>query len=169
MSSVIASFAARFALIGATIIAALMAPPVAAQGRMVLGPRQFESDKSGAGAVLCAWSFYLSVQAQTVACALPRRPTDDAIDQAIVAIDQFILENSSLHPTKEALEAFRRDAAALSLRPLNSRPQLCQGSDLEKVSQHRSGENPSRRKGAACRSARAGHEPLLMNSGPRLD
>src|SRR5258708_2715282 len=82
--------------------------PGGGQDRLVLGPRQFEEDKSGAGAVLCLWSIYLSVQAQTAACALPRRPVDDAIDQAIVAIDEFVLANSSLHPTRPMLEDFKR-------------------------------------------------------------
>ncbi|KWV59212.1 hypothetical protein AS156_31535 [Bradyrhizobium macuxiense] len=127
----IAVFSGRHALMGMAAIAATLVSPVVAQDRMTLGPRQFEVDKSGAGAVLCAWSLYLSIQAKTAACALPRRPTDEAIDQAIVAIDQFILENSSLHPTKEALEAFKRNAATFSLRALNSQPQLCQGSDLD--------------------------------------
>ncbi len=103
--------------------------PAVSQDRIVLGPRQFETDKSGAGAVLCLWSIYLSVQAETAACALPRRPADDAIDQAIVAMDDFILANSSLHPTKAMLEAFKRDAVASDLRELG--PQICKGSNLE--------------------------------------
>src|ERR1700704_5474865 len=68
--------------------------PAAGADRMVLGPAQFEDDKTG-HAVLCVWGTYLSVQAETAACALPRRPVDDAIDQAIVEIDEFILTNSS--------------------------------------------------------------------------
>jgi hypothetical protein len=101
---------------------------------MTLGPRQFEADKSGAGAVLCAWSIYLSVQAQTTACALPRRPTDDAIDQAIIAIDEFILANSSLHPTKPMLEDFKHAAAASELRGARQvrGSDFCKNSDLER-------------------------------------
>jgi hypothetical protein len=90
------------------IAAVAMIIPAFGQDRMVLGPRQFEQDKSGAGAVLCSWSIYLSIQNQVAACALPRRPVDDAIDQAIVAIDEFILANSSLHPSKPMLEDFKR-------------------------------------------------------------
>jgi hypothetical protein len=48
------------------VIAALglaLIVPAVSQDRTVLGPRQFETDKSGAGAVLCVWSIYLSVQA----------------------------------------------------------------------------------------------------------
>jgi len=99
---------------------------------MVLGPHQFEQDKSGAGAVLCVWSIYLSIQAQTAACALPRRPTDDAMDQAIVAIDEFILANSSLHPTRATLESFKRGAAAPDRDHVSRDPQICTGADLER-------------------------------------
>jgi hypothetical protein len=99
---------------------------------MVLGPRQFEYDKSGAGAVLCVWSVYLSIQAQTAACALPRRPTDDAMDQAIVAIDEFILANSSLHPTRATLDSFKRSAAAPDRDRVSRDPQICTGADLER-------------------------------------
>jgi hypothetical protein len=106
--------------------------PAAGQDRMVLGPRQFETGKSGAGAVLCVWSIYLSVQAKTAACALPRRPVDDAIDQAIVAIDDFILANSSLLPTKAMLEAFKHDAVAPDLSSVRQLgPQICNSQDLE--------------------------------------
>jgi hypothetical protein len=92
----------------ATVVLALRVPAFG-QDRMVLGPRQFERD-TGAGAVLCLWSIYLSVQAETAACGLARRSVDDAIDEAIVAIDEFILANSSLHPTRAMLEDFKRRA-----------------------------------------------------------
>src|ERR1051326_4608791 len=78
--------------------------PGFSQDRMVLGPAQFEFDKSGKGAVLCAWSIYLSVKAGTAACGLPRRPVDGAIDKAISQMDEFIIANSSLHPFRAALE-----------------------------------------------------------------
>jgi hypothetical protein len=81
--------------------------PAAGEDRMVLGPAQFEEDKTG-HAVLCVWGIYLSVQAETAACALPRRPVDDAIDQAIIEIDEFILTNSSLRPTRPMLDDFKR-------------------------------------------------------------
>lgn len=93
----------------ATLAALSGASACAAQERMVLGPRQFESDPKGA--VLCSWGIYLAVQAQTAICALPRRPSDDAIDQAVAAIDDFIIANSSLHPTRAMLDDFKRRAA----------------------------------------------------------
>jgi hypothetical protein len=106
--------------------------PVVGQDKLVLGPRQFQTDTSGAGAVLCVWSIYLSVQAQTAACSLPRRPVDDAIDQAIAAIDDFILANSSLHPTKAMVDAFKHDVAASEVSGARRfKPDFCKGPDLE--------------------------------------
>ncbi|WP_050422488.1 hypothetical protein [Bradyrhizobium tropiciagri] len=128
----ITRFVGRLTLIGAAIATAAIGSFALAQDRMTLGPRQFEVDKTGAGAVLCAWSIYLSIQAQTAACARSRQPADDAIDQAIIAIDQFILENSSLHPTKEALEAFKRRAAAAG-GDASRQPQLCQRHDFDRL------------------------------------
>jgi hypothetical protein len=120
----------KLILVAAFGLALIM--PAVSQDQMVLGSRQFEKDTSGAGAVLCLWSIYLSVQAQTAACALPRRPVDDAIDQAIVAMDDFILANSSLRPTRAMLDAFKRDAAAEELSSLRQdRPQFCTSPDLE--------------------------------------
>src|SRR5262245_35715880 len=89
------AFAKRFTLMVFAIVA--LATPALGQDTMILGPRQFEVDKSGKGAVLCIWAIYLSIQAQTAECGLARRPADDAVDQAIAAIDEFILKNSSLH------------------------------------------------------------------------
>ena len=85
------------------------------QERLNLGPRQFEHDTSGKGAVLCAWAIYLSVQTETAACGRVRNKSDDAIDEAIVVIDQFILSNSSLKPTQPMLEDFKRRVAERDL------------------------------------------------------
>lgn len=120
----------------AAVVAGLLIlnTPVLGQDRMVLGARQFETDKTGNGAVLCAWSVYLSIQAETAACNLPRRPTDDAIDEAIAAIDEFILANSSLHPTRQMLEEFKHSAAESSLASARrvGLQKICNGSDLER-------------------------------------
>ena len=127
------SRAFRLLLLGAV---ALTVPgvPVLGQDGMVLGSRQFEFDKSGKGAVLCVWSIYLSVQAKTSACGLPRRPTDDAMDEAIAAMDEFILSNSSLHPTREMLEDFKRKAVApdISMARRNGIEKVCESADLER-------------------------------------
>jgi hypothetical protein len=96
-------------IVVASVGSVLVRPAAAQEDQMILGPRQLEKDTSGAGAVLCSWSFYVYTQAMTAACALPRRPVDDTIDQAIAAIDEFILANSSLHPTQAMLENFKRD------------------------------------------------------------
>jgi len=108
--------------------------PVLGQNDMVLGPRQFESDRSGKGAVLCVWSIYLSVQAKTSACGLPRRPADDAMDEAIAAMDEFILSNSSLRPTREMLEDFKRKAVApdIGMARRNGVEKVCESADLDR-------------------------------------
>jgi hypothetical protein len=95
-------------LIIAAVALALRVPALS-DDRMVLGPRQFESDKSGA--VLCIWAIYLSVQARTTDCGFARRPVDDAIDESVSAMDEFILANSSLHPSRTMLEGFKHEAA----------------------------------------------------------
>ncbi|MGC2779919.1 MAG: hypothetical protein WA418_30195 [Bradyrhizobium sp.] len=110
-----------------------LAAPSRGEEKMVLGPKQFEVDKSGEGAVLCAWSIYLSIQAETAMCGLARRPTDDAIDEAIIAIDDFILANSSLKPTRAMLDEFKRRAAAADLAQGQRMglQNFCSRSDLE--------------------------------------
>ena len=100
---------------------------------MVLGPRQFEWDTSGKGAVLCIWSIYLTVQARVATCGLARRPVDDAIDKAIVTIDEFVLSNFSLRPTRPMLEDFKRRASESELNSMRRLDQkkICEGRDLE--------------------------------------
>lgn len=94
------------------LLAALaLATPAGADEPMVLGPRQFEHDRSGAGAVLCVWSIYLSVRNYSDVCALPGEPVDAAIDEAIASIDAFIIANSSLRPTASALAGFKQRVA----------------------------------------------------------
>jgi hypothetical protein len=116
------------------VIGAVVLPlrePAFGQDQMILGPRQFERD-TGGGAVLCAWSIFLSVQSQTAACEMARTPADDAIDEAIIAIDEFILANSSLHPTRAMLEDFKRRAAEGDLSFMRQRglQESCKISDI---------------------------------------
>jgi|SRR5215475_9548855 hypothetical protein len=127
------AFAKRFALMIFAIVA--LAVPAMGQDQMILGPRQFERDNSGRGAVLCSWAIYLSIQAQTAHCGLARRPVDDAIDQAITAIDEFILRNSSLRPTRQMLEDFKRRAAESERSHFRQRGSLeayCENPDTER-------------------------------------
>ncbi|WKA29433.1 hypothetical protein [Bradyrhizobium roseum] len=133
--------------------------PAAGQERMVLGPRQFEFDKTGNGAVLCAWSMYLSVQAKTAACGLQRRPTDDAMDEAIAAIDQFILANSSLHPTRPMLEEFKRSAAESDLAVARKQglEKACTSRDLE----HFRSISPDQIRGSVKKLLEAPREPVI--------
>ncbi|SRR5258708_28188351 len=124
------AFAKRFGLMMFSIVALVV--PAAGQDRMILGPHQFERDNSGRGAVLCIWSIHLSVQARAAECGWARRPVDDAIDEAIKAIDEFILANSSLHPTRPMLEDFKRRAAE-SERRIVTRERYCDNRDSEFV------------------------------------
>jgi hypothetical protein len=124
----------RHCLIATLLVAAALTlqTQAFAEDRMVLGPRQYEADHGG-GAVLCVWAIELSIQAQTKACGLTRRPVDDAFDEAIAAMDEFIMANSSLHPTRAMLEDFKRRATESELRMLRQRglEQACANPDLE--------------------------------------
>jgi hypothetical protein len=102
--------------------------------KMVFGARQLEKDE-GDGAVLCRWTVYLTVQTQTAACKLARKPADDAIDAAIVAMDAFILTNSSLEPTRAMLDDFKRRTAASLQRSVSEGylQKICQHRDLDKL------------------------------------
>jgi hypothetical protein len=73
-------------------------------------------DSSGKDAVLCAWSLLLLVQTSTRVCGWQRQPVDDAIDQAVGDIDNFILANSSEHPSREALDKTKQLLAEGALR-----------------------------------------------------
>jgi len=127
----------RLPLVGASCVAALSIGAAAAPGQVsrpfVLGPDQFKFDETGSGAVLCVWSIYLETQAATKACGLKRRPADDAIDRAILDIDDFIIANSSLHPTRAALEDFKQRTNEVFLHDLERRDfrKYCDGADLE--------------------------------------
>jgi hypothetical protein len=113
----------------------LASAPVRAQpsDHFVLGPDQFKFDQTHGGAVLCAWSIYLQTQAATKVCGLTRTPTDDAIDRAITEVDAFIMANSSLHPTRAALDDFKRRTSESFVHSLQSRDlqAYCRGEDLQ--------------------------------------
>jgi hypothetical protein len=115
-------------LIVVASIGPVLAVPAVAQDQFILGPRQLEEDKSGAGAVLCSWMVLVAVRAQAAACGLSRQPIDDAMDEAIVAIDEFILANSSLHPTRNMIESFKRDWSQRA----RSGPQYCEDPELRR-------------------------------------
>ncbi len=122
------------------IIVVVLTPSIVGSGedRIVLGPRQFEYDKSGQGAVLCVWTIYLSVKSHTAACGLARRPVDDAIDNAIAKIDEFIITNSSLRPSRAALEDFKRRAAEQELKALGGQKTYCEGPGARDIEGFRS-------------------------------
>ncbi len=119
-------------VVAATMLSGPPALPEPSGGPFALGQDQFAYDRSGSGAVLCAWTIYLETQAATKACALPRTPTDNAIDQAVSDIDDFIIANSSLHPTRAALEDFKRRTSEAFINQLHAHDfdGFCRGRDL---------------------------------------
>jgi hypothetical protein len=82
------------------------AVPPADQDRENSGPTT-EGDWKVA-ALGCTYVVFVSVQAFTAACGWARQPADDAIDEAIVALDDFILANTSSHFTRPMLEDLKR-------------------------------------------------------------
>ena len=121
-------FIARVSLVAA------LAAPAFGQDRMDLGPRQFQWEPpTGAGAVLCIWLIHVTVQAWTAECGLPRSAADSALDESIAAMDEFIIANSSLHPTRAALADFKRRAAESELSGMRREgsPKMCVNRDIE--------------------------------------
>src|SRR5215208_6960336 len=90
-------------------VALLLLVPTAASSEDTfdLGPRQYEKDTAG-GAVLCVWRYFYLTDANIKRCNAPRTPSDNAIHEAVIAMEDFIIANSSLRPTRGALEAFKR-------------------------------------------------------------
>jgi hypothetical protein len=64
---------------------------------------------------------------------VPRQPIDDAIDEAIVAMDAFIIANSSLRPTREMLETFKQGVANQHLNTMRAHglEKVCASRDLQ--------------------------------------
>jgi hypothetical protein len=115
----------------ATLIAFLpLGGPVQAQDVMVLGPRQYESDPEGA--VLCGWRILLGLQAYAAKCNLARQPIDDAVDESIIVIEQFIIDNSSLHPTRTMLDEYKRRGIESDLRA-SGIEKFCSSPDLKQL------------------------------------
>ena len=110
-----------------------MAVPAAGQDRTKPGA---EVDRSAA--VMCPWLILLAVQARTADCGWARQPADDAIDEAIAAIDDFILAYTPSHPMAHPmLEDLKRSAAA-GLRGSSTRQQNCEDRNNEFLQQIRS-------------------------------
>jgi hypothetical protein len=79
---------------------------VPARGQQELLP-QLAMDFRNA-AVLCAWDLDVIASTTVLACGRERQQADDAIDQAIAAMDDYIVANSSGNETKETLEKKRQ-------------------------------------------------------------
>jgi hypothetical protein len=77
------------------------------------------------GEVFCAWSIYFPVQVRTAKCGLPRQPMDDAIDEAITQIEEFILANFSNEITRTRLEDIKRIVKESPLHDPARNKELC--------------------------------------------
>lgn len=88
------AIAKRLALTAVVVGALVPDMPAFGQSPPTSSPL-FKNDTSGHGAVLCGWWIYLIVRARTAACGLARQPIDDAIEEGIDAIDEFIMANAS--------------------------------------------------------------------------
>jgi hypothetical protein len=93
------AFARRFSLMMFAAVA-LTAPG--------LGGDQKPDKTVTRGEVFCAWSIYFPAQVRTAKCGLPRQPMDDAIDEAVTQIEEFILANFSNEITRPMLEDIKR-------------------------------------------------------------
>jgi hypothetical protein len=131
LTKYITPIAQNLKLLLTAVIIVASATPVLAEDPMVLGPRQFEGDRSGA--VLCVWLIYATIQAATAACGLPRQPSDDAIDKAVTDMDEFIVANSSLRPTRAMLDDFkhRRTEMEMSVLRRKGLQKFCDGPDIK--------------------------------------
>jgi hypothetical protein len=94
------------------------------------------------GALGCTYAIYLEVQAATALCGWARGPTDDAIDEAIAAFDDFILANSSDHLSRFMLEGVKRGAAS-ALRGRSTGQPHCESANYDILRQVRSA-NPDK-------------------------
>lgn len=54
--------------------------------------------------VLCALEIYVTLQAATSHCGWKRQPIDDAVDDAVAAIDGFVIENSPVPVSQQQLD-----------------------------------------------------------------
>lgn len=106
------------------VVALALATPAAGEDLKNFGFDQFKMSRNGSEVMVCGWFIYLSVQAITKYCDFPRRPSDEAIDEAVHAMDETILANA-LFPTREKLDEFKRHMAAASTSRAGS-PKACE-------------------------------------------
>jgi hypothetical protein len=103
------------------IIASMMLVLAVSQG---VASDTLESDRSGKGAVLCAWRILESVRAVGQECFKDRDAAlQDALDKSLSRIDRFILDNSSRHISMKGLDARRVEG----LRQLHEQGNICTG------------------------------------------
>jgi hypothetical protein len=87
-------------------------------------------DNTVKGAALCVRQIYLAIEASPRACGWQRQPVDDAIDKAVHDVDDFILANSSEHPTRQALEKTKQLSVEGGLRDPVTVREMCRPNGL---------------------------------------
>ena len=118
--------AKRIGLVTFAILA--LALPAAGQDRTKPAPTQ-RSYPPDSATIACSYGILLFSQVFTAYCGWTRRPADDAIDDAIAAIEDYVVANSSPPPTRPTLEDLKQRAAEHFRGGLTR--QQCEGRDAE--------------------------------------
>ena len=89
--------------------------------RRGLGGRRLTTEAGGklSGQLLCALGLRIMTEGIVTGCDMPRMPLDDTIERAVVSLENFVLADSSQHPTPDAF----CDNAEGNFRGLESEPQ----------------------------------------------
>ena len=72
---------------------------------------QLRPDSQVSGQVLCVLSLEMMTQEIVAKCSKPRKPIDDAIDRAVLSLQNFILTHSSQHLAPDLFAGMRRGVA----------------------------------------------------------
>jgi hypothetical protein len=117
------ALAKRFGLVTFAVLA--LALPATGQERTKPAPT-LRDYIPGPGAIGCNYIMLLYTQILTADCGWARGPADDSIDEAIAAIDDWIVANSYPPPTRPMLEDLKRRGAE-NFRSGLTRQQYCEG------------------------------------------
>ena len=101
---------ARNRLIAFVILttASLLPQTAISEGKKTVDFEQLRPDSRVSAQMLCALIVGITVQVIVADCNLPRKPVDAAIDRSIVAVEAFIIANSSQHPTQDTMTGLKQ-------------------------------------------------------------
>ena len=103
-----------------------------ADDRKPLDYRQLKGDDKISGQMLCALVLGIMTETIVANCKLTRKPADDAIDRAVLSIENYMIANSSQHPTQETFETLRKDFSENLKRAKTPPEAACGGKDFDK-------------------------------------